>query len=87
MVSRSLHDPRIAVVIPCYKVLPHIREVLNNVGAEVWRIYVVDDCCPDRSGDFVTKSCTDMFCTKSAIHSAIRIKKLRTSRMLDLSLC
>jgi glycosyltransferase involved in cell wall biosynthesis len=53
MVSCSLRDPRIAVVIPCYKVLPHIENVLNAIGPEVWRIYVVNDCCPDGSGDFV----------------------------------
>lgn len=44
---------RIAVVIPCYKVTQHILQVLADIGPEVVRIYVVDDKCPNRSGDFV----------------------------------
>lgn len=44
---------RIAVVIPCYRVRQHIEGVLGRVGAEVDRIYCVDDACPDRSGDFI----------------------------------
>jgi glycosyltransferase involved in cell wall biosynthesis len=29
------------------------------IGPEVCKIYVVDDCCPDGSGDFVIQHCTD----------------------------
>ena len=43
----------IAVVIPSYKVTRHILAVIQNIGPEVDRIYVVDDCCPDHSGRFV----------------------------------
>src|SRR5262249_22643411 len=50
---------KIGVIIPCYKVRQHILDVLSNIGAEVWRIYVVDDCCPDRSGDLVQQNCHD----------------------------
>jgi glycosyltransferase involved in cell wall biosynthesis len=46
-------DPTVAVVIPSYKVTRHILGVLAQIGPEVQRIYVVDDCCPDHSGDFV----------------------------------
>lgn len=53
MANCFFSDTKIAVVIPCYKVLPHIENVLNAIGPEVWRIYVVNDCCPDGSGDFV----------------------------------
>lgn len=49
----------IAVVIPTYKARNHILEVINEIGPEVARIYVVDDCCPDGSGDFVVANCTD----------------------------
>jgi len=49
----------IAVVIPCYKVTAHILEVINDIGAEVWRIYVVDDACPDGSGNYVQAHLTD----------------------------
>lgn len=50
---------KIAVVIPCYRVKPHILGVLNRIGAEVWRVYIVDDCCPDGSGEHVKLFCAD----------------------------
>ena len=49
----------IAVVIPTYKARNHILGVINEIGPEVARIYVVDDCCPDNSGDFVAANCND----------------------------
>ncbi len=49
----------IAVVIPSYKVTRHILDVIAGIGPEVSRIYVVDDQCPDRSGDFVRAHCQD----------------------------
>lgn len=49
----------IAVVIPTYKARNHILDVINEIGPEVTRIYVVDDCCPDSSGDFVIANCKD----------------------------
>ncbi len=52
-------SPRVAVVIPSYKVIHSILGVLAEIGPEVSRIYVVDDCCPDGSGDLVEKSCND----------------------------
>ena len=50
---------KIAVVIPSYKVRNHILDVINLIGPEVSRIYVVDDCCPDNSGSFVESNCKD----------------------------
>ncbi|WP_282295852.1 glycosyltransferase family 2 protein [Stenotrophomonas sp. PS02289] len=50
---------KIAVVIPSYKVKEHILGVIAAVGPEVGRIYVVDDCCPVGSGDFVEANCAD----------------------------
>lgn len=52
-------DNQIAVVIPCYKVTKHIMNVIADIGDEVWRIYVIDDACPDKSGKFVQSLCTD----------------------------
>lgn len=49
----------IAVVIPSYKVTRHILGVIAGIGPEVTRIYVVDDCCPDHSGEFVRANCQD----------------------------
>ena len=51
--------PLIAVVIPSYKVTNHILSVLADIGPEVSRIYVVDDKCPNGSGDLVEASCQD----------------------------
>jgi dolichol-phosphate mannosyltransferase len=46
-------ETKISVVIPSYKVRKHIIQVIEKCGDEVWRIYVVDDCCPDGSGKYV----------------------------------
>ena len=51
--------PNVAVVIPCYKVRDHILEVIRLVPASVSRIYVVDDCCPQRTGQYVESHCDD----------------------------
>lgn len=50
---------RVAVVVPCYRVSGQIQEVLSAVGPEVCRIYVVDDCCPEGSGDLVARERSD----------------------------
>lgn len=49
----------VAVVIPSFKVRRHILDVIQGIGPEVSRIYVVDDCCPEGSGDFVKANCRD----------------------------
>lgn len=49
----------IAVVIPCYKVTQHILGVIEKIGPEVNRIYVVDDACPDGSGRMVQERAVD----------------------------
>ena len=49
----------IAAVIPCFRVKRHILDVLAAVPAEVGRIYVVDDACPEGSGDVVESTCRD----------------------------
>jgi len=50
---------KIAVVIPCYKVSKHILAVIADIGPEVSSIYVVDDCCPQKSGELVRSKCQD----------------------------
>lgn len=52
-------DYKIAVVIPTYKARNHVLGVIEKIGPEVARIYIVDDCCPDGSGDFVAVNCKD----------------------------
>ncbi len=51
--------PSIAVVIPCYRVKRHILQVIERIGPEVGAIYVVDDRCPEQSGQFVRDACHD----------------------------
>jgi len=49
----------IAVAIPCHRVGKSILDVLRRIGPEVARIYVVDDRCPDGTGDLVEAQCGD----------------------------
>lgn len=48
-----------AVVIPCYKVKKHILSVIERIGDRVTKIYVVDDKCPEFSGQYVLENCHD----------------------------
>jgi glycosyltransferase involved in cell wall biosynthesis len=50
---------KVAVVIPCFRVSKQVLSVIAGIGPEVQRIYVVDDCCPDKSGDLVERECKD----------------------------
>jgi len=51
--------PHIAVVIPSFRVREHVLGVIATIGPQVDRIYVVDDACPDGSGDHVEAQCHD----------------------------
>ena len=51
--------PKIAVIIPTYNARDSILDVINQIGSEVTRIYVVDDCCSYNSGDIVSSNCKD----------------------------
>ncbi len=51
--------PRVAVVIPCFRVKRHILDVIAHIGPEVDAIYVVDDECPEGSGAFVAEHVSD----------------------------
>ena len=50
---------QVAVVIPCFRVKDHILGVIAAIGPGVARIYVVDDACPDGSGELVRAQCRD----------------------------
>jgi dolichol-phosphate mannosyltransferase len=49
----------VAVVIPCYRVRRHILDLLRAIGPEVDMIFVVDDKCPENSGDLVEQGTAD----------------------------
>jgi len=51
--------PKIAVVVPCYKVREWVLGVIGGIGPEVQRIYVVDDACPQDTGQWVQSQCSD----------------------------
>ncbi len=50
---------RTAVVIPCYRETAHIAEVLESVPPMVDRIIVVDDACPEGSGEIAQRMSRD----------------------------
>ncbi|MDR0440435.1 MAG: glycosyltransferase family 2 protein [Candidatus Accumulibacter sp.] len=50
---------QIAVVIPCYKVGKRVLDVIRRIDDRCWRIYVVDDACPEHVGDLVETQSTD----------------------------
>ncbi len=55
----GLEDSVLGVVVPCYRETTHILGVLESIGQEVRHIYVVDDACPDGTGDLVERECSD----------------------------
>ncbi len=50
---------QIAVVVPCYRVRDKLVGVLTAIPPLVTQIHVVDDACPEHSGDLVAQECTD----------------------------
>jgi len=55
---KSKHSS-ICVVIPAYKVSKHIVKVVESIGPEVNKILVVDDACPESTGNVLLKVCND----------------------------
>ena len=55
----SLNNKSIAVVIPCFKVRNHILEVIRTIPSFVDKIYAIDDCCPETSGEFLKLNNSD----------------------------
>jgi dolichol-phosphate mannosyltransferase len=58
-VSKSISQLKIAVVIPCYREATRILNVIKAIGTEVSHIIVIDDACPDKTGEHVKTHCTD----------------------------
>ena len=50
---------RVAVVIPCYRVRDHVLGVIERLPPGIVRVYVVDDACPEGTGDWVQAHCRD----------------------------
>jgi len=52
-------EPRIAVVIPCFRVASQVLDVIARIGPEVGWIIAVDDACPEKTGDVIERECRD----------------------------
>jgi glycosyltransferase involved in cell wall biosynthesis len=50
---------KICVVIPAYEVKDRILKVIGSIGDEVQTILVIDDACPEKSGEFVVDEAKD----------------------------
>jgi glycosyltransferase involved in cell wall biosynthesis len=59
VVGAVVKPATVAVVIPCYRVVPAVLDVLRKIGPEADRIYCVDDACPDKSGSFIESQFRD----------------------------
>ena len=57
--KKTLARNRICVVIPAYRVKSHLLGVVNSIGPEVTNIIVVDDACPEKSGEYLALHTTD----------------------------
>lgn len=57
--TSSKAPPVIAVVIPCFRTSRQILSVIERLGPEVHRIFVVDDQCPEHTGDVVERESRD----------------------------
>lgn len=55
----NLKKLKIAVVIPSYKVKRHILSTIGKIGPIVSIIYVIDDACPESTGEYVKNNCKD----------------------------
>ena len=59
MVNINTSLLNICVVIPAFKVKAHILEVISSIGPEVNKIVVIDDACPEMSGNYVVLNVVD----------------------------
>ncbi len=62
--------PRVAVIIPCYKVERSIVDVVSAVGDWASAIYCVDDACPQGSGKLVEEA----FAEDERVRVVMRVK-------------
>ena len=49
----------ITVVVPCYREKAQILDVLSKFDSTITHIIVIDDACPERTGEFVLKNSKD----------------------------
>ena len=59
MISCSGREARVAVVMPSFRAGATVAAVLRRIGPEVSRIYLVDDGCPEGSGERALRECAE----------------------------
>jgi hypothetical protein len=50
---------KVAVIIPSYCVKKHILDVVNSIPDTITNIYIIDDKCPENTGNYVFQHCQD----------------------------
>jgi dolichol-phosphate mannosyltransferase len=68
MEKLNLQNHIIGVVIPSYKVKKNILDVIKNMPEIVSFIYLIDDLCPENSGEFVKANISDESRLKYIFH-------------------
>ena len=58
-VERVTNYPKLAVVIPCYRVRKHILAVVRGLPSFVDLVVAVDDKCPEGSGEYLRSNLQD----------------------------
>jgi glycosyltransferase involved in cell wall biosynthesis len=53
----ALPRPKVAVVVPCYRVREKIVGVVESLIGRVDYIFAVDDKCPEKSGEWLRENC------------------------------
>lgn len=59
MIYKENKQFKIAVILPCYKSREFVLDVISLVGSEVDIIIAVDDCCPEKTGQYITENVQD----------------------------
>lgn len=54
--AQGTADAKTAVVIPAYKVVKHVKDVVASVPEDIDHVIVVDDACPEGSGKEAEKT-------------------------------
>ena len=79
----NLNDFKIAVVIPAYKVKNQIKTVIKSIPKYISAIYVIDDCCPEKSGK-VALTCKDKRIKLGIRSEFIKIADNQTENLLSV---
>lgn len=59
MDKNAQNKPIVSVVMPCYRAGKNAVSVLDKIGPEVSKIFVVDDGCPENTGEIVRNEAQD----------------------------